>query len=335
MQIHDLNDYYKPRKKPILPIVLGVIVAAIVICGIVFSFSSEKTPEEQTSNAEETSADIKTVEQTPPEGLTIKDYETPIVVKEEVAATLTEAEIASAIEQGDKAVHSAKFEAARNFYLSAYEGLGTTDLKKSKELEDKIGRCSIELFTTPRPMKGKVDYIINSGDSLSGIASKYNCPVDLIMKSNNINNANAIRPGDRLIFPDHPNFSIRVSKTENTLILFLDGRLFKKYIVGTGQFGKTPVGTFKTGFRQKEPAWYPGNGPGIPFGDPKNILGTRWIPLIATGDTIRVDSYGIHGTWDDKTLGQQSSNGCVRMSNKDVEELSMLIPKNTPVEIVE
>lgn len=339
MQIHDLNDYYKPKRKPVLPMIVGVIGVIVVVALIVVSFWPSKKAQE---NAEDVKQDTqvdstKAAEETPPEGLTIKDYSeaATTVVKEEIAATLSPEQISSAIDQGNKAMQSGKFEAARNLYLSAYEGLGTTDLQKSKELEEKIGRCSIELFTTPRPMTGKVDYIINSGDSLSGIASKYNCPVDLIMKSNNLKNANAIRPGDRLIFPDHPKFTIRVSKSENTLTLFLDGRFFKKYIVGTGQYNKTPAGTFKTGFRQKDPAWYPGNGPGIPFGDPRNILGTRWIPLEATGDTIRVDGYGIHGTWEEKTLGQQSSAGCVRMRNKDVEELSMLIPRNTAVEIVE
>ncbi|MBO7298836.1 MAG: L,D-transpeptidase family protein [Kiritimatiellae bacterium] len=325
MQIHDLNDYYKPKSKPLLPWIVGIVIAILVIALIFVSCSKQSKPStEETTTTEETK-----------EGLTIKEYSDVEIVKEEIAATLSTNEISSAIDQGNKAMQAGKFEVARNFYLSAYEGLGTTDAKSSKDLEDKIGKCSIELFTTPRPMTGKIDYIISSGDSLSGIASKYNCPVDLIMKSNNINNPNAIRPGDRLIFPDHPKFTIKVSKSENTLTLLLDGRFFKKYIVGTGQYNKTPAGTFKTGFRQKDPAWYPGNGPGIPFGDPRNILGTRWIPLEATGDTIRVDGYGIHGTWDEKTLGTQSSAGCVRMSNKDVEELSMLIPRNTEVEIVE
>lgn len=331
MQIYDLNEY-KSKGKPILPIVVGIVTAIIIIAILVASFFGESSEKAAEATAEGVS---KAANESTTEGRTIKEYSDTIVVKEDIPATLSDVEISSLIDQANKAMQAGKYEVARDFYLTAYEGLGTSDLKKSKELEDKIGICSIELFTTPRPMNGKVVYVIKDGDTLTGIASNYNCPVDLIMKSNDIQNANAIRPGDRLIFPNHPNFSIKVSKTENTLTLFLDGRLFKKYIVGTGKFGKTPVGTFKTGFRQKDPAWYPGNGPGIPFGDKENILGTRWIPLIPTGDTIRVDSYGIHGTWEDNTLGQQSSNGCVRMSNKDVEELSMLIPKNTPVEIVE
>lgn len=333
MQIHDLNDYYKPKRKPVLPYIVGAVVVIILITIIFASCSSSKKQEAKLDNTAEQAK--QQAEAPAPEGLTIKDYSDTTVVKEVVEATLTPEQISSAVEQADAAMKNSKFEVARNLFLDAYEGLGTTNPQKSKELEEKIGHCSIELFTTPRPMTGKVDYIINSGDSLSGIASKYNCPVDLIMKSNNLKNANAIRPGDRLIFPDHPKFTIRISKSENTLTLLLDGRLFKKYIVGTGQYNKTPAGTFKTGFRQKDPAWYPGNGPGIPFGDPRNILGTRWIPLEATGDTIRVDGYGIHGTWEEKTLGTQSSAGCVRMRNRDVEELSMLIPRNTAVEIVE
>lgn len=331
MQIYDLNEY-KSKGKPILPIVVGIVTAIIIVAILVASFlgGSSVKAAEATADGGSKSANESTTE-----GRTIKEYSDTIVVKEDIPATLSDVEISSLIDQANKAMQAGKYEAARDFYLTAYEGLGTSDLKKSKELEDKIGRCSIELFTTPRPMNGKVDYVIKHGDTLTGIASNYNCPVALIKKSNNIKNENSIRPGDRLIFPDHPKFSIRVSKTENTLTLFLDGRLFKKYIVGTGQYGKTPVGTFKIGERIENPDWWADNGVCIPFGDPNNILGTRWLKLVPTGDTIRVDSYGIHGTWDNSTLGQQSSNGCVRMSNKDVEELTMLVPLGTEVEIVE
>ena len=73
----------------------------------------------------------------------------------------------------------------------------------------------------------------------------------------------------------------------------------------------------------------------IPYGDPANILGTHWLALEPTGDTPRVSGYGIHGTWDDTSIGKQSSAGCVRMRNSDVEELYVLLPRGTPVLIVE
>ena len=71
---------------------------------------------------------------------------------------------------------------------------------------------------------------------------------------------------------------------------------------------------------------YISDGQVVPFGDKENILGTRWMALAATGDTPPAKGYGIHGTWDESSLGQQSSAGCIRMANRDVEELFVYIP---------
>ena len=177
---------------------------------------------------------------------------------------------------------------------------------------------------------------MKSGDSLSKIAAKFNCPVLLIEKANGIQDAAKIRAGLTLVFPDHPAFSVLVSKSRNTLAVLLDGKLFKHYAVGTGAQARTPAGTFKVVDKISEPPWWPGDGtPVVRYGDPKNILGTHWLALEATGDTPRVRGYGIHGTWDESTIGRQSSAGCVRMRNADVAEVFMLLPRGTPVTIVE
>ena len=155
------------------------------------------------------------------------------------------------------------------------------------------------------------------------------------MEANGIKDPTRIRPGQRLVFPDHPAFAVRVSKSLNTLELTLGGKFFKKYVVGTGQNAKTPAGTFVVKDKIEHPDWWSDGGKVIPYGDPANVLGTHWLALEATGETPRVSGYGIHGTWDDTTLGRQSSAGCVRMSNADVRELFLFLPRQTPVTIVE
>jgi len=45
--------------------------------------------------------------------------------------------------------------------------------------------------------------------------------------------------------------------------------------------------------------------------------------------------YGIHGTTEPKELGKQVTQGCIRLSNSDVEELYTIIPTGTEVTIVE
>ncbi len=44
---------------------------------------------------------------------------------------------------------------------------------------------------------------------------------------------------------------------------------------------------------------------------------------------------GIHGTHDESSIGTCATEGCIRMKNKDLEELKTLVSIHTPVEIVE
>jgi lipoprotein-anchoring transpeptidase ErfK/SrfK len=147
-------------------------------------------------------------------------------------------------------------------------------------------------------------------------------------------NPDLIRAGDLLkIFTGK--FAVAVSKSRNDLVLYMNGQFFKRYPVGTGQYGKTPTGTFKITERIKEPVWWRPDGKEIPYGDPQNILGTRWMTLRATGETPDVKGYGIHGTWDESSIGKAESAGCVRMKNGDVEELFALVPVGTTVTITD
>lgn len=43
---------------------------------------------------------------------------------------------------------------------------------------------------------------------------------------------------------------------------------------------------------------------------------------------------GIHGTDDPSTVGSDVSNGCIRLSNEDIETLAEMLPLGVPVEIV-
>ncbi|MFA5199950.1 MAG: L,D-transpeptidase family protein [Candidatus Omnitrophota bacterium] len=45
--------------------------------------------------------------------------------------------------------------------------------------------------------------------------------------------------------------------------------------------------------------------------------------------------YGIHGTTQPQELGKQVTEGCVRLSNQDVEELYTIVPMGTETTIIE
>ena len=44
--------------------------------------------------------------------------------------------------------------------------------------------------------------------------------------------------------------------------------------------------------------------------------------------------YGIHGTTRPGSIGREASHGCIRMHNRDIEELYKTVPHGTPVMIV-
>ena len=66
------------------------------------------------------------------------------------------------------------------------------------------------------------------------------------------------------------------------------------------------------------PVWYSPDGI-YPFGDPKNVLGTRWIGF---EDKEGLYGYGIHGTTEPDSIGKEMSNGCILNRNFLIKEMS-------------
>jgi lipoprotein-anchoring transpeptidase ErfK/SrfK len=117
-----------------------------------------------------------------------------------------------------------------------------------------------------------------------------------------------------------------VSIPERKLALIVDGEVRKVYPVSVGKASTpSPTGSFTIVTRVKDPAWY---GPRVvvPPG-PKNPLGPRWIGLSEKG-------YGVHGTNAPRSIGRAASHGCIRMRNRDVEELFEMVEAGDTVELI-
>ncbi|MFD2169082.1 L,D-transpeptidase family protein [Tumebacillus lipolyticus] len=107
---------------------------------------------------------------------------------------------------------------------------------------------------------------------------------------------------------------IHIDTERYVLYLYKSGHLVKTYSVAVGTAVlPTPLGDWK--ITQKA------LNPGGPFG-------TRWMRL-----SIPFGGYGIHGTDNPYSIGKAVSHGCVRMQNKDVEELYETVPIGTLVKI--
>jgi lipoprotein-anchoring transpeptidase ErfK/SrfK len=81
----------------------------------------------------------------------------------------------------------------------------------------------------------------------------------------------------------------------------------------------------------ENPTWiHPLTGKSIAGGSPENPLGHYWIGFWTNG----TNWVGFHGTPEPNSVGKASSHGCIRMYNKDIEELFHKVRVGTPVTVV-
>lgn len=313
-QIEKVGEFKAPNRKPWL-FLLTIIAIGVAVYW--FFLRNGQEPDTKVSLAELSSSDMPVQVLTP---------------NKQQSTEPPPSHLISSIEKAEKLVAEEYFLDARNEYLSLLKTTSNPDM--IVRIEKALGKVNIELVMTPRRMPEKQNYLVKPGNSVDRIAKRFGTTVELTQINNNLANPNLIKAGDRFrVFTGK--FALRASKSNNDLLLTMNDSFFKRYSVGMGKYGKTPAGTFKISDKIKNPPWWRPDGREIPFGDPENILGTRWMEIRATGDTEDVRGYGIHGTTDESSIGKSSSAGCIRMKNSDVEELFVLIPRGTPVTIVE
>ncbi|MDI4645889.1 L,D-transpeptidase family protein [Cohnella hashimotonis] len=108
--------------------------------------------------------------------------------------------------------------------------------------------------------------------------------------------------------------TIEVFPQRHRLLVYLDHIPYKSFPVAVGNPSTpTPVGEYIVTYKGKN--WGPS-------------FGSRWIGL-----NVPWGVYGIHGTNKPFSIGQHASHGCIRMRNRDVEELYEIIPVGTKVTI--
>jgi lipoprotein-anchoring transpeptidase ErfK/SrfK len=110
-----------------------------------------------------------------------------------------------------------------------------------------------------------------------------------------------------------PERRIVVSIPDHKLALLEGERVVKVYNVAVGApVSPSPNGEFRIAQRLENPTYYK---PGVVIGPGKdNPLGPRWIGLDVKG-------FGIHGTNRPESIGKHASHGCIRLRNRDIEDL--------------
>lgn len=133
---------------------------------------------------------------------------------------------------------------------------------------------------------------------------------------------------------------IHVDPGQRMLYWTLDGNQAIRYPVGIGKEGRYVPGTFRIAHRRDWPSWtptkamiarephiYAKHAGGMP-GGPNNPLGARALYLYKGN---RDSLLRIHGTPNPQSVGRAVSNGCVRMINAHVIDLSERAPNGTRV----
>ncbi len=251
----------------------------------------------------------------------------------ENAFKTADAHVASAESAADKAATSARLD-ARKLYAALYACDASTPADMTRAFDACTRLDQALLFGNGAPDEIVLRHKVAAGESVWSLAKGawkqhgVTVPAGFVLHVNGVADARRIRVGQTLRVPLEP-IKILVRKSRFELAVLLGGAPIERFPVAIGADASTPVGTFKIRDRIKNPDWY-FHGKRISFGDPQNIIGTRWLGL--TG-AAAAEGIGIHGTADDSSIGKAVSMGCVRMHDADVEKLFEWVDGGVEVEI--
>lgn len=183
-------------------------------------------------------------------------------------------------------------------------------------------------------------------DSINTIAYSHDTSGrDILAANPDVPSLNKIRVGQKLLLPTcylvpKIHEGIVVNLAEHVLFYFPDPQHVSAFPITIGKdVSPTPQGVFKVIKKAKNPTWFPTQHVrdefkkrGVDLPDrvpagPKNPLGKYVLYLNTT-------QYWIHTTPNITELGGNRSFGCVRMYQKDIEQLYNTVPLETPVRII-
>jgi lipoprotein-anchoring transpeptidase ErfK/SrfK len=228
---------------------------------------------------------------------------------------------------------------ARNAYSLALQSNITKE--KAVEIKSRLNELNKKLVFSSFLTPDSTLYMVKAGDNLTAISKRYrvqpgsgDIALGHIRRINGLKSTN-IFPNDKLKILTGQVWA-QVSKTTLTMTLYINNDFIKEYKISVGDPTKnsdTPAGTYSIGTKMIHPTWYKKTDDGrkeeVPYGDTRNVLGTRWMAFKESPDL------GIHGTTMPESIGKRISNGCVRMYNSDVEEVYDLISEGARVVVAE
>lgn len=217
------------------------------------------------------------------------------------------------------------------------DGFGSLEAGQVHRLVDKVKEINADIPGSIQNLFANETYTVVPNDCLYNICKAFNRRNAFNIQSGLVAWLNGIQgdriyPGQTLTIPKEE-LVIKIWKKNWLMGIFMGDMLLCAYQVGLGKDSQsTPKGRFIIETRLENPDWNSAkHGRIIPFGDPENILGTRWLGF---KDQSKARGLGIHGTVDPSSIGKNLSSGCIRLNNKDVEELFDVVARGTPVQVL-
>ena len=272
-----------------------------------------------------------------------------------------EGELNALLEEANRSLASNRPIEARELFNRVLHDPRTDEMQRAV-IRSRLTEINADLVFGPTIIPSDphvTKYSVQSGDNLATIARRETQGVDwrFIQRVNRITDPGRLRVGQPLKVVRGP-FHAVVDKTSFRLDLYVgpaptvsggkvvlsgaDGETpvyVCSFDVGLGEYGSTPVGKWIVNdSRAMNPSWKnPRTGEYFAADDPMNPIGERWVGLDGLDpETELLTGYGLHGTIDPDSIGQERSMGCVRLGGADIEVVyEVLGPTVSIVEIVE
>lgn len=178
-------------------------------------------------------------------------------------------------------------------------------------------------------------YTTQPGDTLNGIANKYHITEAMLIDINRMAQPQQLPVGTRVKALRGP-FRVVIWKQRHQMNVYLGDTLVHSYRVGLGTNGGTPTGTWTVRNKLENPDWTnPVTNQHYSADNPQNPIGEYWIGLHGiAGEAAGRTGFGIHGTIEPQSIGENMSMGCVRLVPDDIKAVHrMLVRQHSQVEI--
>ncbi len=178
---------------------------------------------------------------------------------------------------------------------------------------------------TPSPiLTNPSEYTVQAGDTIIGLAEKFNLPWGYLADANGLDNPDMIQVGQTLTIPVWPpkddGREIYVILSQQKAYAIENGKIVHEFVVSTGvPAHPTVTGRYKIYVKYRFDDM---SGPGYYIKD---------VPFVM----YFFQGYGLHGTFWHNNFGTPMSHGCVNLTVEDAEWLFDWASVGTPVVVVE